>query len=89
MIKLSIGQLIGMYIGLTILGIILYNTIKHFFQKKQGIIYCNYNVISKSTGEQYECYAIRQNGNITECKIWNMYSKHYEWYPISHFTFYE
>lgn len=89
MITIKITYLILMVIILPITGVLIWKILNYVSKERNNLIYCHYTVISKATDKIYECYAIRQKNNIIECKIWNMYSKKYEWYPICHFTFYQ
>ena len=56
--------------------------------KSNDYIECNYTVISKKTGNEYDCIAIRENEEyILEIKIYNYFTCKYEWHPYYNFIF--
>ena len=57
------------------------------FQKEDSVE-CNYTVISKKTGEKYDCIAIRTCKDYSyEVKIFNYFTGEYEWCPYQYFDF--
>jgi hypothetical protein len=58
--------------------------------KKEDITECNYTVVSKRTGYEYDCIAIRTCKDYTyEVKIYNYFTGEYEWCPYYDFKFFD
>lgn len=56
--------------------------------QKEDSIECNYKVISKKTGQEYDCIAIRTCKDYSyEVKIYNYFTGEYEWCPYQYFDF--
>lgn len=57
--------------------------------QKEDYIKCNYIVISKKTGYEYNCIGIRENEDYSlEIKIFNHFTEEYEWHPYYNFIFF-
>jgi hypothetical protein len=56
--------------------------------QKEYCIKCDYTVISKKTGYEYNCIGIRENEDyLLEIKICNYFTGEYEWHPYYNFIF--
>lgn len=86
MITLTIGKLIGIIMLTFVISTIINNMLKH--KKDEEYTSCDYRVVSKKTGIEYNCVGIRDNKhNGTEILIYNYISRHFEWWSIYQFDF--
>lgn len=86
MIELTIGELIGLIILVFVVSTIINDILRH--KKKEKYTSCDYTVISKKTGIEYNCIGIRDNKDTTtEILIYNHISQCFEWWSIYQFDF--
>lgn len=86
MITLTIGELIGIIMLTFVVSTIINDILKH--KKKEKYTSCDYTVVSKKTGIEYNCIGIRDNKhNATEILIYNHISQRFEWWSIFQFEF--
>ena len=86
MIKMSYDMFL-IILGMEFIVILIGQWISNIW-KKEDYIKCNYIVISKSTGKEYNCIGIRYNeDHILEIRIFNHYVDEYQWYPYYKFDF--
>lgn len=86
MIKLTIGELIGIIMLVFVVSTIINNILSH--KRKDNYTSCDYIVVSKKTGIEYNCIGIRDNkDNTKEILIYNHISQCFEWWSIYQFEF--
>ena len=86
MITISYQSLV--FLLLMELIVILFVQLVYKQLQKEDSVECNYTVISKKTGEKYDCIAIRTCKDYSyEVKIFNYFTGEYEWCPYQYFDF--
>lgn len=86
MIKLTIGELIGIIILVFVVSTIVNDILR--YEKKEKYISCDHAVILKKTGIEYNCIGIRDNKDTAiEILIYNYISQCFEWWSIYQFEF--
>ena len=77
------------FLILAIEAILVYFGTRSLYKSPKEYTSCDYKVISKKTGLEYNCIAIRDNGDYgMELLIYNYYTGTYEWHSIHHFEIY-
>ena len=86
MIELTIEQIIVFIVLIIVATILCYD--KYLDRKSREYTACDYTVVSKKTGIEYNCIGIRDNKNSTkEILIYNHISQCFEWWSIYQFEF--
>ena len=86
MIELTIEQIILFIVVIIVATILCHN--KYLDRKSREYTTCDYTVVSKKTGIEYNCIGIRDNKDSTkEILIYNHISQCFEWWSIYQFEF--
>jgi type IV secretory pathway VirB6-like protein len=86
MIELTIEQIIVFIVIIIVATILCYD--KYLDKKSRKYIACDYTVVSKKTGIEYNCIGIKDNKDSTkEILIYNHISQCFEWWSIYQFEF--
>lgn len=86
MITISYQSLV--FLLLMELIVVLFVQLVYKQLQKEDSVDCKYTVISKKTGHEYDCIAIRTCKDYSyEVKIFNYFTGEYEWCPYQYFDF--
>lgn len=80
----------GLFAFILIMELVLILLIQWVYKQcqKEYYIKCDYTVISKKTGYEYNCVGIRENEDyLLEIKIYNYFTGEYEWHLYHNFIF--
>lgn len=80
----------GLFVFILVIELVLILLVQWVYKQcqKEDSIECNYTVISKKTGYEYNCIGIRENeDHVLEIKIYNYFTGEYEWHSYYNFIF--
>ncbi len=80
----------GLFVFTLVMELVIILLVQWVYRQcqKEYYIKCNYKVISKKTGYEYDCVGIRENEDYTvDIKIYNYFTGEYEWCPYYNFIF--
>ena len=80
----------GLFVFILAIELILVLLVQWVYRQcqKEDYIKCDYTVISKKTGYEYNCIGIRENEDyVLEIKIYNYFTGEYEWHSYYNFIF--